>query len=233
MDVECGRGEHPVQIQLRAWDDWQIVHNPCLKARLAPALAPCVRAIQRRDPVVQLSVVHSLSEIHTEAALRLLLDAAASETHAHPLLQTIFQDAVRRGVYLTVPALDVAAIPILTDALESPHRAVRQASCHGLSMLADDPRAQAALERATRDPSALVRVQAWRGLATPEAVPALIELLNDLSAEVRRAACYALGWLEDPRAIPALSHALNDPDASVRAAAQDALNELQKSDNGV
>jgi HEAT repeat protein len=56
-----------------------------------------------------------------------------------------------------------------------------------------------------------------------EAVPALIGLLSDTSAVVRRRAVEALGEIQDGASAGALSDALGDPDRDVRAAAASAL----------
>jgi len=59
-----------------------------------------------------------------------------------------------------------------------------------------------------------------------EAVPALIGLLSDSSALVRRRAVQALGEVKDAACARAVSDALGDPDAQVRAAAVAALAEM-------
>ena len=59
-------------------------------------------------------------------------------------------------------------------------------------------------------------------------VRALMQRLKDEDAEVRQAAAYALGRIENPIAIPALVDALEDRDPEVRSAALDALSNFDR-----
>lgn len=59
-------------------------------------------------------------------------------------------------------------------------------------------------------------------------VRALMQRLKDEDAEVRQAAAYALGRIENPMAIPALVDALADSDREVQEAALDALSSFDR-----
>lgn len=59
-------------------------------------------------------------------------------------------------------------------------------------------------------------------------VRALMQRLKDEDAEVRQAAAYALGRIENPMAIPALVDALGDADRAVQSAALDALSSFDR-----
>lgn len=60
----------------------------------------------------------------------------------------------------------------------------------------------------------------------PQAVAALVGLLCDSEASVRRRAAQALGKLLDPLAVPGLLESLGDPDQAVRSSAVEALSGL-------
>ncbi|QDU28916.1 putative lyase [Anatilimnocola aggregata] len=60
-----------------------------------------------------------------------------------------------------------------------------------------------------------------------DVVPALIELLNSESADVRTYTALTLGERGDPRAIPPLLAVLHDPDTNVRVQAIESLGHLQ------
>jgi HEAT repeat protein len=59
-----------------------------------------------------------------------------------------------------------------------------------------------------------------------QAIPALIQALQDEDRDVRQAAAEALGQIGDPQAIPALIQALQDEDRDVRQAAAEALGQI-------
>jgi HEAT repeat protein len=99
------------------------------------------------------------------------------------------------------------------------------------------PAAREAVVERLADPDVTVRANAAGatarfaiafGAAMCDATPALIELLDDPSADVRRHACAALGALESPGARSALRGlAAEDPDASVRRHARWALDRIR------
>jgi HEAT repeat protein len=60
----------------------------------------------------------------------------------------------------------------------------------------------------------------------PEAVPLLIEALDDSSSETRIYALWGLGKTNDPRAVSPLLEALEDPDPGIRKTAAFGLGEL-------
>jgi HEAT repeat protein len=64
----------------------------------------------------------------------------------------------------------------------------------------------------------------------PQAVPLLVDALDDEDSQIRIYALWALGALGDPRAEQPLVEALEDPDAGVRKTAAFALGELGRVD---
>jgi HEAT repeat protein len=64
----------------------------------------------------------------------------------------------------------------------------------------------------------------------PEAVPLLVDALDDEDSQIRIYALWALGALGDPRAERPLVDALGDPDAGIRKTAAFALGELGRTD---
>jgi HEAT repeat protein len=64
----------------------------------------------------------------------------------------------------------------------------------------------------------------------PEAVPLLIEALDDPSSETRIYALWGLGKTSDPRAVPPLLASLADPDPGIRKTAAFGLGELGDSE---
>ena len=63
-----------------------------------------------------------------------------------------------------------------------------------------------------------------------EAVPILLEALEDPVPAVRANVCWALGKLGDPRAIEPLIERLDDEDLSVQQDAQLALSQFDRED---
>ena len=64
----------------------------------------------------------------------------------------------------------------------------------------------------------------------PEAVPLLVDALDDEDSQIRIYALWALGALGDPRAEEPLVEALRDADAGIRKTAAFALGELGRTD---
>lgn len=71
-------------------------------------------------------------------------------------------------------------------------------------------------------------IRASGDLKNPQAVPFLIEALNDSSVSVRREAAIALQKIPDPRSISSLINCLKDDYQEVRYSAQIALQKLKK-----
>ena len=79
----------------------------------------------------------------------------------------------------------------------------------------------------TQEPAAPAAPAAQAATQATSAVPALIEAMGDVTADVRLAAIQSLSSLGDPRAIAALGKALKeDSDPRVREAAAEALGEI-------
>jgi HEAT repeat protein len=68
-----------------------------------------------------------------------------------------------------------------------------------------------------------VACEALGEIGDPQAIPHLIQALQDVNSYVRWAACGALGEIGDPQAIPHLIQALRNKDGAVRKAACRAL----------
>ena len=129
------------------------------------------------------------------------------------------------------------AIPPLAAALRDPEVDVRTSVLYTLTRLGQQPNGgpgvTPAILGALKDPEPGVRkvaAGAFRSMEAPprNAIPGLIETLRDESAEVRAAAVWALGEIEDARAIPLLIPVLRDDvDAGVRRVAAWALGSIE------
>lgn len=77
-------------------------------------------------------------------------------------------------------------------------------------------------EKPIRDPMIMAIVAAG-----PEALPALLRLIDHKDADLRERACWALGQLGDPRALTPLRAATHDRSKAVARAAREALDLLE------
>lgn len=122
---------------------------------------------------------------------------------------------------------EVAAVPVLIDALHDRDRDVHQHATWSLMHIGEP--AIPALMDALRDPSNVVRKDVARiigQIGTLEAVPALIAALHDESPEVRKAVADALGQVRSVEAVPSLLVLLHDSEDSVRRTAIEALGQI-------
>lgn len=135
----------------------------------------------------------------------------------------------------------MALLPTLPPNFEA---ALRDVKAHGLEArlqaaqrLADPPadraaEARRALEGMAQDAVARVRVEAIKSLAEladPQAVPGLLEALEDPAPRVREWALLALGEMEGPEAQEAVSQALRSPHPELRFQALAALSQQPES----
>lgn len=112
-------------------------------------------------------------------------------------------------------ALNDARVPaLLTRALSDAHPEVRQCAALGLRFH-PDPQAIPRLVEMLGDADGLIVRLAGDALAAigGEAVPALLDVLQNGTRTERLAAARALAILQDQRAIPALFNALNEDSA--------------------
>lgn len=136
-------------------------------------------------------------------------------------------------------ARDVAAVPLLIDALGAAEKEVCLAAAGALASLADS-RAIEPLLRTMNDPDPEIRgraASALRQLGADQAVAPLKAMLTSKDWRDRQSALYALGQLLAPlygraprppvpsaiEALPSIRQALADPVRTVRKAAKGAL----------
>ena len=93
------------------------------------------------------------------------------------------------------------------------------------------------LIRRLKSPQGVKRIHAgfllgWMGPEAREAVPTLLQLLREESAENRKLAAWTLGYIGQGavEAIPALRVALRDSNEGVRQMAREALEKINPSD---
>jgi HEAT repeat protein/Zn-dependent protease with chaperone function len=216
---EAGRARDEAAIpQLLAMlgDDTPVAEVRCYEGRWSPAL----QSFEHPSPGEQ-------------AALAL---ASISRPAVDPLVRALDDRSpvVRRNAAWAIGEVRGSMFVGRSDALAPLIRllsdgdaTVRRAAAFGLSELKDgdavDP-----LIAALADRDEAMRgmvVVALAEIRDRRATPALAQtVITDSSAEIRRAAAWALGELKDPRAVDALNRALHDP--PVRAAAEQALAEI-------
>jgi HEAT repeat protein len=121
---------------------------------------------------------------------------------------------------------DKAAVPILLEAVKFNNPDLTSEIINSLITIGDS-RAIPLFKEEVRSPRHQVRAGCLRGLyklaTDEEAVPILIESLQDQHPKVRRTAATFIGWKDYAGAVPALVQSLNDEDTMVRKAAVSAL----------
>ena len=142
------------------------------------------------------------------------------------------QDPVlrRQGVKFLAQSRDPRAVPGLLGALGDASAPVRQSAIEGLGLLSwreASPKISALL---TKDPDAGVRQQSAISLSylqDPEAGPALIKALSDVSPAVRYAAMRTLGTMRYAPADGAIAAMLEGTDTNMLRSAISALGMIQ------
>lgn len=202
-------------------------------ASLGPkVLRPCVRSLEIKGP-------------RRALALEVLMRLGPQAAPAVPALTTTLEDsdaALRREALFALGAIGPEAAPatekivsLLSDADET----VAQAACYALGKIG--PGAEAAvpaLQQLTKSEDEFQRIAAvWALLKiTPndqeleqQAVPHLINALEDEREHVRVEAAYLLGEIGEPAkaAIPALEQARDDQSPAMQKAVATALDMLQ------
>jgi HEAT repeat protein len=124
-----------------------------------------------------------------------------------------------------IPAEESA--PLLIQALNDPHLAVRQCAALGLSRQPDERAVPALVEAMSSDDALLARLAANALASTGgEAVPALLEVLENGSQPMRLEAARALAMIGDTRSIPALFNALDGDSALLEYWANEGLERM-------
>jgi HEAT repeat protein len=107
------------------------------------------------------------------------------------------------------------SVSALIDALKDPNRSVRGAALRSLAWIGDPRAVQAIAALALSDPSPDLRSSAahqLRKIRSADAVPALIDVLDDPSRGVRMSALQSLQHIGDERAIARVAEvAVSDP----------------------
>ena len=212
------------------------------------AMPTCVERVmpflKDPDPWIRVQAASALARSHIEEAVDVLIAAlkdpspelraraaqglacARSAKVVDPLLE-MTRDPDGRVRQAAMASLAMKKDPRLFDlfsdlALHGESEAIRWAAVRGL-MEMRDPRAVPILMKVLKDegPEAAQMIEEhlyYEG--APDAVPALIEALNDRSSLVRHAALRALSNTRDPRVIEVMKKLLKDEDQDVRQAAE-------------
>jgi beta-lactamase regulating signal transducer with metallopeptidase domain len=179
----------------------------------AELLAMASEALDRRAPVVALSMAHP-SEMEGRL-LAMLGDhprrMGLVARGAVPLLVTCAAVAVASASTSTSPAVESSEDRMAPEII-SPWIGTRL-------ILEESRRIDAHAREATGSPDAAARERATLQIALTagdEVVPALLKALEDPDSQVREKAAVGLAWRRDPRIVPALLEAAADDDAHVR-----------------
>ena len=182
------------------------------------------------------TLINTLTNV--EERMRRRVDAAnalgklGDTTAVIPLINTL-QDENRNLRAVIVKVLgtlrDVQAIDALLQALQDEDRGVRRAAATSLGKF-EDVRVVPALIQALHDNDWEVQKHAATSLAEigEPALVSLIEMLQDESKYIRRAAVRVLGTIADKKAVEPLEHALNDEDREVQILAKKSLNRIKE-----
>jgi HEAT repeat protein len=198
------------------------------------ALQPLVAALDDQHALVRMMAAHALGMLGAVQAGRALVErlddddvwvrraavhalGALQDATATPALvrtlhaggASLRAEAARALGHIGGPALD--PLVACLDAEDVTLRRVVVAN--GFAWAREDPRVEAALVDALRDPDAGVRglavqLLSWR--RSPQAAEPLMAALEDESADVAAGAARILGGIKDPRALPALERAMRD-----------------------
>lgn len=120
-------------------------------------------------------------------------------------------------------------VELLRAAYQHPDERMRVSAVFAMGRSADD-RWAAEVMRELHNPSPQMRYEAARAcgeLQLEDAVPALMELLEDVDVEVQEAAIWALGQIGGDEARQALNACCRSDNEALRSAARDALRELE------
>ena len=187
------------------------------------------RRASKRDKVTEERVTKT-TESAIEKALKQGEFKSPSEREtfdkvAHDLLDSEIEVRILAAAELG-KLEDKAAVPILLEAVKCDNPDLTSEIINSLITIGDS-RAIPLFKEEVRSSRHQVRVGCLRGLyklaTDEEAVPILIESLQDQHPKVRRTAATFIGWKDYAGAAPALVQCLNDEDTMVRKAAVSAL----------
>ncbi len=190
-------------------------------ARLgAPAVEPLIRALHHKDRRVRYHAAWALKQIGNPAAAALAKALADEDVKArYP------------AAYALDGARGASLLPAWLAAARDADPRVRYYAVRALGHFKDDARAKAAVRRALKDASPLVRGAAAGAAARmgdAGGIEGLAALMTPgVDADTRFKAAFALWKLRDPRAAPALARGMNDPDPRVRHHCAWALGDLK------
>ena len=168
------------------------------------------------------------------------LDPESPEEHLRILTPEVLGQAVqdlkdpdptkrRRACVVLAASGDSAYAAQALEALKDPEPTVRATALTAFRSIRGPLALEKLLEALRYDGDPEVRWQAaleLEILGDPEAVPDLIEALEDRSSLVRTGAAEALKGIPDSRAVTSLIRALRDADTSVRRAAVEGLGKI-------
>ncbi len=136
---------------------------------------------------------------------------------------------VRRRAIEALGYTGIAGVPeMIADAYAHPEERMRISAITAMGRSADKRWAKIAYQELF-NPLPEMRYEATRAcgeLSLSEAVPALIELVEDVNPDIQQMALWALGQIGGKQAQRALEHHIHSENPALRQAAQDALEEL-------
>ncbi|MCS7265295.1 MAG: HEAT repeat domain-containing protein [Armatimonadetes bacterium] len=180
-----------------------------------PATNLLIKAAQSKDPLQRWGAVAALGETGEPKAVPILLRALRDE-----------DENVRAVAAASLGKLRYArAAPQLIRALADKSERVQAHAEWALENIGEEA-IPAIMEGAKKTATKLRAFRLLGRLKAKEAVPVLIEGLNDRKPEIRSMAAWALGEIGDQRAVEALERTLDDKVDEVRREAALALGKL-------
>lgn len=210
--------------------------------------------VQQQSPMLRCHAAEALGEIGDSKGLKALalalededsnvrVNAASAmlkipdERMAKPLIKALSDTdpQVRMCAAITLGNCgDKSAVPHLVKLLDEDDGGIVVAACESLGKLGDKTSVNRLIELLVppeegQDPTILSKtIDSIRRIRTPEAVPALLDLLDTEDPVIRQKVVEAIGQCGDPRAAEHLEQVMAEDRAEeVRAAAAKALGEL-------
>ncbi len=188
-------------------------------AQNAPrAVVQAVSALDSPNADDRRSALFSLAQMNHPSAYSALVEAVQ-----HPLRDVRIDAAFMLAKQ--TENKDFAAVPGLIEALNHEDNRIRSAAAEVLGEIGDPSSVPHLLQIINHERDGNIRWKATGSLSKmgEDAVPGLVEALQDEDWKVRRSACEALWSMGEPASVPGLIEALLDRNDVVRQAAAGAL----------
>lgn len=182
------------------------------------AVKQAVTALDSPNAEQRRSALFSLAQMNHPSAYSALVEAVK-----HPM-RDVRVDAAFMLAKQTENK-DFAPVPGLIEALSHEDNRIRNAAAVTLGEIGDPRSVPPLLQIINNEQDGNIRWQATSALSKmgEDAVPGLVQALQDEDWKVRRSACEALWTMGEPAAVPGLIEALLDRNDVVRQAATGAL----------